>query len=291
MSKRKETPAIQEMKDQIEECRQELLNLLADWHYLKNILQPQLLFTYDSIFGDLEEELNNKSFIASELDRRVEVLSIKIRRGEKLTEKTINFLNMFVGRDVIQNSNEFNNHYNNLENGFKIGYNYDSCEINDKYEIPQLYRQIVKKLHPDVSGDTDNFQKFWDNIQDAYKSRDIKRLRLFHQTLCKDVNFEFKDLKAEENALKMEIKDLEKNINSEKFKITQLKKQEPYVFQEKLNDELWISKRKRQLREQIFKIDRQIQHQRRLLISMTKDHLPVHTARSIWEVKEYGFAS
>ncbi len=291
MSIRKENNSIQGMKDRIEECRQELLNLLSDWHLLKNIVQPQLMFTYDSIFGDLEVELNNKSFIASELDRRVEVLSSKIRRGEKLTEKTINFLNMYVGRNVNNTIDENISNYEKITNNYKVGYNFDGFEINNNYEIPQLYRQIVKKLHPDVNGDTENFQKFWDNIQDAYKSRDVKRLRLFHQTLCKDIDYGFSDIRAEENALKMEIKDLEKNIFSEKVKITQIKNQEPYNFQDKLNDDLWVSKRKRQLREQIFSIDRKIQRQRRLLISMTKDHLPIQIARSIWEVKDYGFAS
>ena len=289
MIKKKNSNSIQEMKKNIEECRSELLNLLADWHYLKNIVQPQLLFTYDSIFGDLEEELNNKSFIASELDRRVEVLSTKIRRGERLTEKTINFLNMFAGASQSMDMNYKAQNPNQVT--FKTTYHYDNFEVNANYEIPQLYRQIVKKLHPDINGESETFQKFWDNIQNAYKSRDLRRLRLFHLTLCKDYDYDFQDLKAEENTLKLEIKDLEKNISIEKNKINQLKNQEPFTFQDKLNDEYWVSKRKRQLREQIYKMDRKIQSQRRMLIEMTKEHLPINTARTIWDISNYVYAS
>ena len=289
MIKKKNSNSIQEMKKNIEECRSELLNLLADWHYLKNIVQPQLLFTYDSIFGDLEEELNNKSFIASELDRRVEVLSTKIRRGERLTEKTINFLNMFAGASQSMDMNYKAQNPNQVT--FKTTYDYDNFEVNANYEIPQLYRQIVKKLHPDINGESETFQKFWDNIQNAYKSRDLRRLRLFHLTLCKDYDYDFQDLKAEENTLKLEIKDLEKNISIEKNKINQLKNQEPFTFQDKLNDEYWVSKRKRQLREQIYKMDRKIQSQRRMLIEMTKEHLPINTARTIWDISNYVYAS
>ena len=242
-----EHPVIVELRSRIKECRQELLNLLYDWHYLQNILHPQIVFQYDSYFGDLEFDLQKKSRVAAEIERRVELLSVKLRRGERLTEKTIKFVNLLVQKEferkyASENRTSNNgagydkrNDYSSANNGdckirrpedeepnlFQNDYDLTDYEYKpySAYEAPKLYRKLVKKLHPDISGETEAFNRFWCNVQDAYRSNDVNRLRLFHQTLCADdENRRYSDNKTEEMNLRTEISQLEKNIIIEKRK-------------------------------------------------------------------------
>ena len=183
------------LRIRLSHCRETLLNLLDYWHYMQSVVQPRIMFMYESIFGDIEYEMQNKSRIAAELERRVELLSLKVRRGETLNEKTIEFINMVVTREFEKNSEDYDytknnyyqinnyNHKNNRNNGYTNYYNKAKKEWDLNFEAPRIYRMIVKKLHPDIAGESETFKKYWDNVQDAYKNNDIDRLILFKKTL------------------------------------------------------------------------------------------------------------
>ncbi|MCX6155463.1 MAG: hypothetical protein NT007_15020 [Candidatus Kapabacteria bacterium] len=264
-----ENPIITELRSRISECRKELLKLLDNWHYLQNIVHPQIMFAYDSLFGDLEIEYQEKNRNAAELDRRVELLSIRINKGEKLTEHTIRFVNTMVQSEFHRPDRSaatfiHNRYCNDVVN----------AEFKEKNELPLIYRKIVKRLHPDINGYTDDFHKFWDNIQEAYRSENLHRLKLFHQTLCYDENEELEDIRLEEARLRSEIHDLEINIASEKLRIQQMKEQEPFIFEDKLNDRFWVARRKRKLQERILQIEKHIQYNKKLLSTMMSDKSP-----------------
>jgi hypothetical protein len=269
-----EHPLIEELKRRLADCRSGLLDLLEIWHTMQFEVQPRLMFVYESIFGDLEVEIQRKQKIAQELERRVELLSIKLQRGETLTKRTIDFVNKIVdrefdppkknGKDAKISSKQYNHSKN-------ISRRHDTMSFKKKQElieVPKIYREIVKKLHPDVNGETETFKKYWDNIQAAYKTRNLQRLKLFKKTLCSDDINEI-EVKAEERTIRKEVIDLELNINVEQRKIDRLKSQEPFSFENKLNDNIWIERRKRQLQDRIFHIEMQIKLHSRMLKSIT----------------------
>lgn len=292
MTEHLESADILNLKEKLNSLRNELLGLLDNWHYFHSDVYQKIMFSYDNVFGDLEFEIENKSQSCDELERRVEILSLKMRKGEKLTEKTIKFVDLILEREKTRNSRTAESHFTEINKPqFETSHSQSNsnseisdlnCEVNDKYEIINLYRQVVKKLHPDVVGETEIFKKFWDNIQNAYKSQDIDRIRLFYQTLCEEDDVQnMSDRRNAENVLKNKIHEIEQNIVKQKRKIEQLKRQEPFVFEEKLNDKLWIAQRKNKLREKLFQIDRRIHHNKRMLnsitfnVKMTKKDIPV----------------
>ena len=262
----KEYPVITELKSRVSECRNELLKLLDDWHYLQNILHPRLMFLYNSLFGDLEFEYQEKHKSAIEIDRRIELLSIRLKKGEKLTESTIKFINDVVRNELIRNERQQNNFIHNRFCNDVINSDYQD---NTPKEIPTVYRKLVTRLHPDINGESPEFLKFWDNVQDAYKNSNLHRLKLFYQTLCPEEYIESENLKHEETRLRSEIRQLELNIISEQQLIRQMKEQEPFVFEEKLTDKLWIARRKRKLQDRIFQIERHIHYNKKLLSNLT----------------------
>ncbi|MFP4529215.1 MAG: hypothetical protein ACLFQX_11740 [Candidatus Kapaibacterium sp.] len=258
---------IEQLRLRIADCRTELLNLLDLWHYLQNIVHPRLMFTYDGIFGDLEYEMEKKSRQACEIERRVELLSIKLRKGERLTEKTIKFIDMVVSKEFERSKRASAPPIpTNGKNGQtrKIFIPADSTD-----SVGRLYRNIVKRLHPDVVGESEYFRKYWDNVQDAYKKGNVERLKLFHKTLCINATEPRNDPREEERELRRQIRELEISIGRERNKIDKLRTQEPFVWEDKLDDIIWITRRKRRMRERIFQIDRRIQQNKRMLRSLT----------------------
>jgi hypothetical protein len=265
MKKKSENnPIIIELKAKIADCKIRLLDILDEWHVLQTEIQPKLIFTYESLFGSLESEVRVKNQVAIELDRRVELLSIKLKNGEELTDRTIKFIDSVVEREAKRIKRIKSRSYS------KSPFILPNCEVNDNYELPQVYRKLVKKLHPDASGtETVEYQKFWDQIQVAYKSKDVERLSLYAQTLLDDEEQEMKDIRSERIKLSTEIHQLEVNINKAEKKLQMLKSEEPFCIEDKLSDSIWIARKKRHLQDKIFKLDRQILFKEKMLKSLT----------------------
>ncbi len=240
-----------ELRETLLNLKHTLWDLLDEYYYLTNIVYSQIMYEYEMIFGDIEEEIEEKDRLARELSSKI----------ENNSKKSIH--------------NKYNNNYNNKYNNFgntnqqidatKSNY-VPNCNVNLKYEVTQLYHQLAKKLHPDLAGETYEFKRFWHNIQDSYKQSDVQRLRMFYQTIINDdFTNQTENRRKEEISLKTEIQDIQFNINKLKNRISNLKNQEPYVFKDKLNDKLWIANRKQKLMLKLFHIDIEIiNHQSKL---------------------------
>jgi hypothetical protein len=265
---KQEHPVITELKEKLESCRSTLLDLLNEWHFLKEKATQSIMFTYETLFGDLEYELRKRGKTASELEKRVELLSFKLRKGEKLSEKIIDYINMIVSNDTYNNRKSNNSEIFSQKMDFQHNKSIKSV-IEEQYELPALYRQLVKKMHPDLNGNNMYFEKFWNNVQDAYKSNDVERLRMFYDSICKTRENTFKDLKSEEISLRTEIKQLELNIAHQKERIKNLQNEEPFNIKDKLNDKYWIERRKKSLKQRLNFYNNKIDYNKNLLKHLT----------------------
>lgn len=264
-----EHPVISELKKKMKECRYTLLELLNEWHYLKEKATQSIMFTYESLFGDLEYEIQRKGKTASALERRVELLALKLKKGEKLNTKIIDYINLVVKNEILRRQSIFEKNEAN-SNITKTNEKIESV-IEQQLEAPQLYRQLVKRMHPDVNGNNHLFRKFWNNVQDAYKTGDVERLRFFYESICKTRLNKFRDLKSEEISLRTEIKQLELNIQKQRDKIKNLQQEEPFNLKDKLNDKYWIERRKKSLQDKLSYFDRKIIYNKKLLKNLTQD--------------------
>ncbi len=246
---------VSDLLNQKEQYRQDLLNILDDWFKLNHEVKPSLMFTYDTVFGTLESELKKKSRLQSEIERRLEILHGKIRKGERISQRTLNMVDVVVEK-------EFSSVKASIRN---------NCEVNVNYEIPQLYRQLVKRLHPDANGDSHLFEKYWNNVQDAYRSKNLDRLRMFHTALCEESSNKISVPKLKEIALRTEIRQIEIQIQREKQKIEDLKNSDSFKISEKLKDAFWVTSRKIKLKNRILEIEMKIRADKRRLDNLTKN--------------------
>ncbi len=244
---------VSDLLQQKEQYKQELLNILDDWFKLNHEVKPALLFTYDTVFGKLESELKKKSRQHSELERRLEILTGKIKRGERISQRTLNMVDVVVEKEFSSNSQP----------------NHDNCDVNVNYEIPQLYRQLVKKLHPDANGNSELFDKYWNNVQEAYRTKNLDRLRMFYTALCENTQEQIAAPKLKEISLRTEIKQLEIQIQREKQKIEDLKNSDAFKINEKLKDAFWVTSRKLKLKNKIRELEQNIRLNSQRLTELT----------------------
>jgi len=268
----KDRSVIIDLTNKIEDSRKVLLGLLHDWHYLHNILHPRLMFIYDSHFSSLEYEIQQKNKIIFEMERRVQIFSANQKKGEVISETTIKYVNNLVNKEYerLEKKSLAKFHKNELNgNGNRPEDNKQNAN-----EIPVIYRKLVKKLHPDVSGETESFRKFWFNIQAAYKDGDLQRLKLFYKTLCVDEKKKHINKYSEELALRNEIRKLQMNISAEQRKIKRVKMQPPFAYEEKLNDAYWVIQKKRKLKDNISDLNKSINKNKQMLRSLTGREWP-----------------
>jgi len=253
---------------QIISHKNQLLDLLKTWyHYQTEVLQ-KINFSYENLFGDIESEIESKEKNAKALERKYQILSNKVSRGERITRKAIEFIDNLLDKEKKRDINyQYRSSYKSTSFNFRNMINNGTLDTkyNDLYDISYLYRQIVKRLHPDIIGETTNFRAFWDNVQICYSKKDVDRLKMFYFILCRDHKNNVEDIHSNEDELHTEIEELRNFIEKQKKDIEDLKMQEPFCFEEKLADQNWIIERKNLLRNKLVQINKRIIHNNRLI--------------------------
>ena len=76
-------------------------------------------------------------------------------------------------------------------------------------------------------------------------------MRIFHKLICEEIPEVFGDIRTEEIFLKKQIQQLEKSINVEKQKISRIRAEEPFCYEDKINDPKWIRHKRNLLTSEI----------------------------------------
>lgn len=251
------------LQEEIEEGRKELLELIEKWYYLRYVVQPKLEFEYEKVFGELEEELEEKASLCNKMERKIELFFVKINRGVRVNRNLWNFIEKSV--DSLKQSSENNLEVNPNKNNYQYNFKGEDNQQNSlNSELTRMYRFLVKQLHPDVSGETEFFKKFWVPIQDAYKERNFSKIRVFYKILNNDIgNFDFEEDKVKK--LEEELKELRLMIGIEKRVIERMLQQEPFIYEKNLKNPHWIEEHRKKLKEKISFLDKQIEFNKRLL--------------------------
>lgn len=271
---------ITKLENQADGLRKELERLVAQWSKLQFDIHPRLVHTYHNLFGQLEFSLKKKAIYSESTKQKVELLRERLKKGEKITEETLKAIDHYVslraGEKVSIDNNTAKttgmNLFQTIDNESRKSL-LPISPIEEKYEMTKIYRDLVKKLHPDKSNHSEQFKRYWDPVQVAYKSSNLERLRLYHKILCP---FDYKKLcqkQSKLNALRLEINELTKTIENEKEKIAKIKEREPFCLENKFKNEIWISSRKKQLENKIFFTEVSIRKHERRLHSITSNEL------------------
>jgi len=116
--------------------------------------------------------------------------------------------------------------------------------VADAQKLKELYRLIVKKLHPDINPvQTEQEKDLWAKAQAAYKLSDLTTLNAILQTL----ELTTSNTAVEPIDIKAQVAILEAHVFKLKELIATLEKQFPFTYRYKLADDAWIAAEQQQL--------------------------------------------
>jgi len=269
-------PDIAPLRDRLRELRIELRSAVDDWHRLSTEVRPRLHALYHSHFGELERELQRSALAAAEMFRRVELLSIKHERGEKLTREIVDLINDVVDRE-----------YARFTMRVKEAFDMDQRQRDDAerarqgapsdHELVSMYRTLVKQLHPDVAetnqADAGN-EVVWHQVQSAYANRNAGQLRSLLTVL--GVN-DALSREADEWGIERwreEVEALERRLGLEQRKLRRLRAEEPFTMERDLEDEAWRARHRDELVRAIARKQDELRDSEKRYADLTGGLLP-----------------
>lgn len=269
-------PEQTELADRFAAAKRGIREALEEWHRLSTVVRPQLNAAYETYFGELERQLQIAAVASSELARRVELLSIKVSRGERLTSEIIRLINTVVDK-------EYARYHRRLREAFDMTSDERNraaasrIDATDDAELVNMYRSLVKKLHPDATGEDATDSSYWHRVQTAYKDRNVSQLRALLSLVGGIDVDEAHTASWDLERWQREVETLERRRDVEERKLRRLRSQEPFVHEAELDNESWRASHTRELQLAINEKEREIAENREHYRELTGGDVPTGT--------------
>ena len=261
-------PEVLQLQRQCIDLRGRIRAAVEEWHQSSTVERPRLAALYDRYFGSLERDYQRLAVQTAELFRRVELLSIKVARGERLTPEIIENVNRVVDK-------EYARFHRRLHEAFDMTAeqrNAESAERpgqHDDDELVKTYRVLVKKLHPDAVGQTADVDPLWQQVQDAYTTRNLQHLRSILSMLEADVSHDQPTQGWSIERLQREVGLLTSRLDMEMRKLARLRASEPLSLADRLVDPSWRDAHELDLRSRFVAKQREYDETQRRYIEIT----------------------
>ena len=222
------------LQDDCEILQSELATLIAELDQLKSTIIPNIEAEYQLTIGHLEYKQFCVQVEINRLKRKIDIIQQAVNHGDPVSEDLID---KALDNEFKEWENKLNEQLKKINNA-KIRAK-TKLSLEESKEIAELYRKIVKKIHPDVNCELFNrYKNLWSRAVEAYKYGQLESLKaawLIIQDLTeenqKGSNFDDLLQKKEE---------LQGNIILFLEEINEIKAVHPYDLLEKLSDETWI---------------------------------------------------
>lgn len=232
-------PSVEPLRSRLLELKVELREAMDDWHRLSSEVRPRLHAQYELHFGELERELQVAALTSAELFRRVELLSIKVSRGEVLTQHIIDLINQVVdseyARFTMRIREAFYMDVDQRERAAKA-----REEHAQDGELVKMYRSLAKQLHPDAGqGDSAESVAIWHRVQQAYTSRNVSQMKSLLSMLGADEALRTEAFDWSLERWQQEVAMMETRLRVEQRKLRKLRSEEPFTMEHVLDSEQW----------------------------------------------------
>ncbi len=281
-------PLIAELRQRRKQLSEQLLVVTEEARHIRDTINPSILDMYDKHFRAAEIALQRKTLEAAEVGRREELFRIKLERGEKLTERMIEVVNTMVDREFARIHKRLREVFDMKKNEQEKSAHKRIKQAEEEGEVARMYREVVKKLHPDVASASDSssstvqdlgsrnqapnadFEKFWQNAQEAYKTKNDRQMRSIYEIVClTEEKDDFTDILSAEEYLRGEISRLARRVHSEETKLKNMKTSEPYTLRDNIKNGQWREQETNRLAENLTQKERDIARSKAFLESIS----------------------
>lgn len=260
-------PQAKNSTDKLKILREKLQALILEHDHLLYQECKNLKVRYLLEFGALEYRFIELSMKEDRLKRKLDLLYIKINRNEKITKEYLLEIEKYLDEKLSSFKERLNQQAKDLDWAIDLSEK-PLMNPDEMLEFKSKYRDLVKKLHPDLNKDlSESDLDLYYKVVDAYKNGQIDLIRLYHDLI---IGKEEKDLK-DEKLIDQEIKRLSENIEKLKESIEKIKNSFPYDKKDLLEDEKEIENEKEAIKNIIKALLKNIEYLEKRIEEITKN--------------------
>lgn len=258
-------PDFQKVKDSVERRRTELSMLLLERDELQFVICRNIETAYYLKLGALEHKAYEAECTALRLKRKIELIQAKINRQEKVIASQIEAA---LDKEFSDYQAKLNEQIEKMNKALERSKGKFLSDEETK-EIKKLYRNVVKKLHPDIHPNVTEAEiKLFQNAVTAYENGDIETLRIIETMVGDHIVPD-----EPENALSVlveENKRLEKMIANIQNSIAEMKSRYPYSVKDIVEQPEKEAQRKEELQSVIKQYNELIEIYKARLSELTR---------------------
>lgn len=239
----------EELKKKSEQYMDKLSGLIEEYSYTISHEYNKILTEYIMKVGALEYEEFKTYTEVETLKRKIQLITIFLNRGE---EPNISAIEGQIRKEFREYYTKLQSMEEDLEVA-KILKNAGCLSAEDSKELKALYKNLVKKLHPDVNYNSiENAEALWLGALEAYQNGELEILR----TLTNRID------NSEKDSIDIEIENAFEIIRgkydrlkerTEKYilKIAEIENTFPFDKVDFLKNESQVKERQQELKESI----------------------------------------
>ncbi len=244
-------PEFEDARKLLAETQEAYTSLVKEYMDLTGNVRDNLHAMYMNYIGQKEFKLYKLNVEILATKREIDLYQKAINQGKQISSQEV--------KKIIDK--EYAEYYSNLDEQAKEVQKARERLLSPKLskkeseELSKLFRQLVKKLHPDMNPNLpEEANRLWGKIMEAYKTNDLLQLTVLSD-LAEDLLKETAVQKKKLNSLEtiQEQQQLLENRTAElKKRMKDLESQAPYCYRELLSSKEKIKERREELEHQIL---------------------------------------
>lgn len=248
-------------------AQEELAALYTEWDYLAKVVIPDIEAQYVVKIGALHHELLQVQISIQWAKREIELIQAAVNRGETLDETAVKEQ---LESEFAEWKSQIDAQVKDIKDAQTL---LSSAKLSpeDGIELKKLYRELAKKLHPDVNPDqNESAYNLWLQVQSAYEFAGLKQLQALH-LLAGEIPDSY-DLPNSIDILKERRTNFKSQTDHMLKKMAELKSLPIFQWEKCLDDPLCVAEEQRKIKEQIAQANEQYASIKAILDQMKQGH-------------------
>ena len=239
------SPEIIKLQTEVATLEKELGKVILEQDEMINAIKPKLEAEYQKTIGYKELECLENEIASRRIKRQIELLQAAINRQEEID----------LDRIEQQLDDELQEWYEKVKKQYKkVKEAQDRIEglmsDEDSAEFKTLYRQLVFKLHPDLSPNQSKDEiNLWHRVQLAYQSGDLEEMRSLMIIL--ESQDKAAQLPSSMETLEKRKTKLADQIQKIIGRLADVGKEFPFTIAKNLSDKEWVESKPEEIGERI----------------------------------------
>lgn len=263
-----EFPDDKKSRERIRELKKTLESLVFERNNLQYVVCENIKTEYLLTFGSLEYKIYKTYCTYLRLKRKKDMIQARKNRQEKIKIEEIDKKLDEEFADYKKKLDEKIGEINEALSRAKL----EALSEEETKLLKKLYKNIVKKLHPDINPSvTDAEKELFYTATEAYKNGDLPSLQIIYDLVCSDDDIKDEDLSGK--SLDDEVERLEGLVGQIQDYINIIKSTPPYTWSIYLEDEKKKSERLKSLEDDLKNFEEAVRTQEEAIKVLMRDEI------------------